>query len=437
MAAPPRVRWVVKHGLARQALRRAARRGDPVARLSTDRSVAREPYPTYELVRSRGPLVRERLLRATADHAVAVEILRSDVFRAGVDPTTAPWLLRFMLKVARDPSALGPVDPPSMLVTDAPAHTRYRKLVTQVFTAKAIAGLTARIEDIADALLDELAGLEATDLLETYANLLPVTVISEILALPVEMRTKALAWGDAAAQLLDIGMDWPTFREADAAVREINDWLRDHFVQLRDHPGEDLLSQLVAAVDHGQRLTAEELMATALLVLGAGFETTVNLIANGVVLLLENPAELALLQDDPALWSNAVEEILRFDSPVQNTIRMVREPAEIAGQSLPARSVVTVLLAGANRDPKVFTDPGRFDVRRANAREHVAFSSGAHFCLGAHLARAEGEIALRTLFRRYPDLALAGAPVRRSTRTLRGWASVPVALRGRKSVSAD
>jgi cytochrome P450 len=317
-----------------------------------------------------------------------------------------------------------------MLVTDPPAQTRYRKLVSQVFTAKAIAGLTGRIEGIAATLLDDLGGLETTDLLETYANLLPVTVISEILAVPAEMRANALAWGDAAAQLLDVGMDWATFREADAAVRDINTWLRGHFVRLRDSPGPDLLSQLVAAVDDGRHLDADELMATALLLFGAGFETTVNLIANGTVLLLEHPAERAALRDGSAPWSNAVEEILRYESPVQTTVRLAAEDVEVAGVSLPARSVVAVLLAGANRDPKVFSDPNHFDVRRPNARDHVAFSSGGHFCLGAHLARAEGEIGLRMLFERYPDLALAGVPVRRKTRTLRGWSSVPVALRG-------
>lgn len=430
MAVPPRVRWAVKHGVAGRALRRAAKQGDPVARLSTDRAVAQDPYATYELVRARGPLARERLLHATADHATAIEVLRSDSFRAGVEPGDSPALLRLALRLARDAKAIGPVDRPSMLVTDPPAHTRYRKLVTQVFTAKAIAGLTTRIEDIASTLLDDLAGLETTDLLETYANLLPVTVISEILAVPAEMRASALAWGDAAAQLLDVGMDWETFREADAAVREINTWLRGHFVQLRDAPGPDLLSQLVAAVDDGRHLDADELMATALLLFGAGFETTVNLIANGTVLLLEHPAERAELAADPSRWPNAVEEILRYESPVQTTVRLAAEDVEVGGVRLPARSVVAVLLAGANRDPKVFTDPNRFDVRRANAREHVAFSSGGHFCLGAHLARAEGEIGLRMLFERYPDLALAGVPVRRKTRTLRGWASLPVALRG-------
>lgn len=428
MAPPARLRWFVRHGVTGRILRAAAADGDPVARLTIDRSRFANPYGVYETIRDRGPLARGARFYATADHALAEQVLRSDTYLAGVDSATAPRAMRLLLRSVTDPQALGPLDPPSMLVTNPPDHTRYRALVTTVFTARAIAALSTRIEQLADELLDDLTDLDTPDLIERYAYLLPVAVLGEVLALPADVRSRARHWGNAATELLDIGMSWPAFRRADRAVRELNDWLRGHFAALRAHPGDDLLSRLVAAADEEGVITEEELMAIAGLVLVAGYETTVNLIGNGVMLLLEHPGELAALRADPAGWPNAVEEILRLESPVQSTLRLAAAPTELAGQQLAAGAIVAVFVGGANRDPAVFADPTRFDIRRENAREHLAFSRGAHFCLGAHLARAEGKIALRALFTRYPDLALAGEPTRRPTRTLRGWSAIPVEL---------
>jgi len=188
------------------------------------------------------------------------------------------------------------------------------------------------------------------------------------------------------------------------------------------------LSQLIETAQDGVRLNETELRAIAGLVLAAGFETTVNLLGNGITLLLNHPDQLADLQADPALWPNAVEEILRFDSPVQLTARTARADTTVAGTSINAGEVVVICLAAANRDPAVFPDPHRFDVRRPNAGRHLAFSGGRHFCLGAALARAEGEAGLRRFFTHYPDAQLAGAGCRRDTRVLRGWAELPVRL---------
>jgi len=266
-----------------------------------------------------------------------------------------------------------------------------------------------------------------------YASLLPVTVISEMLGVPVAMREQFLAWGDAATPSLDIGVDWPTHRSVERNLAELDAWFRGHLQDLRRSPGEDLLSSLVTAADEGgERLTQREVLATAALVFGAGFETTVNLIGNGTALLFAHPDQRQLLAGDPSLWPNAVDEILRNDSPVQRTGRRARHDTEVHGVPVAAGELLLLVLAAANRDPRVFRDPHAFDVRRPNAREHVAFSGGIHFCLGAALARMEGEVALRALFERFPDLGPAGPARRRSTIILRGYDSMPVRL-GRAS----
>jgi cytochrome P450 len=188
------------------------------------------------------------------------------------------------------------------------------------------------------------------------------------------------------------------------------------------------MSQIIQAGDEGTRLSDEELRATAGLVLAAGFETTVNLLGSGAVLLIDHPDQLAALKAEPSLWPNAVEEVLRYESPVQNTTRRAVRDTTVRGVPVRTGAFISTMIGGANRDPAVFENPHTFDVRRANAREHLSFSSGAHYCIGAALARLEGEIGLRRLFERFPDLALAGPPRRRGTRTLRGYDAIPVQL---------
>ena len=201
-----------------------------------------------------------------------------------------------------------------------------------------------------------------------------------------------------------------------------------HFEHIRRHPGDNILSTLVHAHSEEGRLSRDELTSIAMLLLAAGFETTVNLIGNGAALLTSHPGQLARLQADPALWPRAVDEVLRHDSPVQRTGRVAIRDTEVAGERMRAGSVVVIMLGGANRDPAVFTDPDVFDVTRPNAGEHIAFSSGIHYCLGAALARMEGEVGLRALFDRFPDLVPDGPPHRRPTRVLRGYDAMPVRL---------
>ncbi len=313
-------------------------------------------------------------------------------------------------------------------MTEPPDHTRYRKLVSRVFSARAVERLRGRTQQIATDLLDQLDPAQPVDLMATYCSLLPVTVIAEILGVPERDREKVLRLGAAASPSLDLGLSWTKFRQVESALREFDQWLGQHIDGLRRQPGEDLLSQLVAAQEDGVGLTDVELRSTAGLVLAAGFETTVNLLGNGIALLASNPEQRRLLAEREQLWPNAVDEVLRVDPPVFLTARMTRADTEVAGVPMPRGSVMVALLAGANRDPQVFPEPDRFDVARHNARDHLSFSAGRHFCLGAALARMEGEVGLRTLFERYPEPRLEDGALRRSTRILRGYERLPVTL---------
>jgi cytochrome P450 len=417
--------WSARHGVARAAMSRARKQGDLQAKLFGDPSVRVDPFPLYTQIRSRGPVVKGPFLAATAHHRIAGAALRSDAFGVVSDPDALPPLARWLM--TRPSRTIGPVTPPSMLAVDPPDHTRYRRLVSKVFTARAMASMRGRVGELADELLDraEQSSDGPVDLVSRYASLLPVTIIAEILGVPTEMRTQFVAWGSTAAPVLDIGLSYREYRRVDRAIRQLNEWMSGHFTRLRRDPGDDLLSRLIT---DEKDLTETELLAIAGLLLAAGFETTVNLIGNGAALLMDHPDQLAGLRADPSGWGNAVEEVLRYESPVQNTARRALRDTEVAGVRVRAGTFLSILIGGANRDPEVFDDPDRFDVRRANAREHLAFSSGAHYCLGAALARIEGEEALRRLFERYPALTPAGPGKRRPTRTLRGYDELPVRL---------
>ena len=436
MSALSRVRWFARHGLAGALLRREARRGSLDARLMTDAALRADPFATYDAIRERGLLSKGPFGLVTASHSVCANLLRSDAFGVGLRPESLPAPIGLLLRAAARGAVATPVDPPSMLAVDPPVHTRYRRLVSRVFTARAMEALRPRIELLAAELLDEMAAGAAdtgddVDLVRNYAARLPVTVIAEILGVPLAMREQFLSWGNGAAVTLDIGISYAEFRRSERDLTAMRSWMLGHFGELRRSPGDDLLSQLVAVKDDRDGMLSEdELAATAMLLLGAGFETTVNLIGNGTVALVAHPEQLEQLRGDAALWPNAVEEVLRYDSPVQRTARVATAPTRLAGSALGTGQLVVALIGGANRDPAVFDDPHRFDVSRANAREHLAFSAGVHYCLGAALARLEGEIGLRTLFERFPDLSLAGAPTRRGTRVLRGYDEIPVRLAG-------
>jgi cytochrome P450 len=380
----------------------------------------------FEEIRAAGPLARTRFGWMTTTHAAVREVLSSEDFRVGVLGSDGSALGRLVEWSSGE--HLHPVRPPSLLAVNPPEHTRYRKLVTRVFTARAVEQLRGRVQEIADGLLDALEPGGETDLVESYCGLLPVTVISEILGVPAKDLGKVLSLGSAAAPSLDLGLGWRTFRDVETALAEFDGWLGEHLDHLRRHPGDDLFSRLVAARDDGVGLTDAELKATAGLVLAAGFETTVNLLGSGIALLAAHPEQLAVLRERPELWGNTVEEVLRHDPPVLLTGRLAVRATEIAGVALPRGALVTTVLAGANRDPGVFAEPAVFDVTREGARDHVSFGAGRHHCLGASLARMEGEIGLRAIFARFPGLRVLPGGRRRETRILRGYEYLPAAL---------
>jgi len=250
-------------------------------------------------------------------------------------------------------------------------------------------------------------------------------VIAELLGVPAQRKEEFLRWGAAAAATLDPGLPLRRYLEAERALRALHAFLRAHFARLRRDPGEDLVSRLVGLPEE-EALTERELHATVMLLLGAGFETTVNLLGNAVVALDAHRDQWDALAADPAGWDGAVEEVLRWDSPVQITGRTAKPGAAADGRPIPPGQRVTVFLGAANRDPEVFPDPARFDVTRANSRDHLAFSAGIHYCLGAGLARLEAVTALRMLTERLPRLRVAGIPERRDLQTLRGFEHLPV-----------
>lgn len=426
-------RWVAIHGAVRALMKLQGLRGDPLGRLIASHGRGIDPYPLMEEIRARGPLVRTPFTWVSVDHGLCREVLRDKRF--GVTAPSSmdlPEPLPSVIAWTDDAGVANPVEPPAMVVVDPPEHTRYRQLVAQSFTPRAIDKLNTRVVDVTEHLIERLTDLPRPDLIADFASQLPVAIIAEILDLPPDSHPRMLRWGHSGAPLLDLGIGWRTYRRAITTLRGADLELRERFHQLRaSEPGDHPFSRLAA----DGSLTDHEFTANAALLIGAGFETTVNLIGNGVVALLRHPDQLERLRTDPGLWPSAVEEILRFDSPVQMTARTALCDVEVGGQRIAGGETVALLLAGANRDPQVFADPASFDISRPNARDHLAFASGIHACLGAALARIEGTTALRSLFEAFPDLQLTAPPQPRGLVTLRGFARLPVELGARNVAS--
>jgi len=405
----------------------AAKKGDLPGRLIVESGTVEtaDLVGLFDAARASGPLHKGRFSFTTATQSTVKEILTSPDFRTGIVRTGGPFE---KLRAWSDIDMLGPLSPPSLLVTEPPDHTRYRKLVTRVFTVRAVEKLRGRTEQIANALLDDLDPDAPAELISSYCARLPLTVITEILGVEPADQERVLRFGTAAAPSLDLGLSWQSFRDVEAALADFDNWLTNHLERLRAHPGDNLMSKLVAEKEEGVGLTDAELKATAGLVLAAGFETTVNLLGNAIALFDAHPDQLDRLHKEPELWPNAVDEVLRIDPPVLLTGRMALRDTTVAGMRVPEGALVSTLLAGANRDPEVFADPDAFDVGRENAGEHMSFSAGRHYCLGASLARMEGEVGLRTLYARYPNLSLTPGARRRTTRILRGFDVLPARL---------
>jgi len=315
--------------------------------------------------------------------------------------------------------------PSSMLMMDPPDHTRLRKLVSKAFTPRTVERLRPHVAELVTEMLDEVDP-SGFDLISGLGFPLPVTVICEMLGVPAEDRHLFGPWSSDASRMLDGDLDDATIQRGIMAFMQLVNYLNGIFEERRAAPRDDLLSALLAAEEEGDRLSEEELRSTVVLLFVAGHETTMNLIGNGTVAMLRQRDQWERLVADPSLAPGAVEECLRFDGPVHLTGRTATVPSVVAGVEIePGQGLVT-LLAAANRDPARFPDPDRLDITRPD-NQHLTFSHGIHYCLGAALARLEGQEVFKALAQRFPTLELTAEPVHREHFVLRGYQAVHVA----------
>jgi cytochrome P450 len=363
-----------------------------------DPAVLADPHPALAALRESGPVHRIDMRMGLP---VWVVTRYDDVLAALSDP-----------RLSNDPHNAGALEETlrgdflsrSLIGTDPPEHTRLRRLVAKAFTARRVEGLRPRVQEIADALLDRITPRGSADLVGEFALPLPITVIGELLGVPEADRDRFRGWTD---EMLDRPFDPGSDIARVTEGRErMHGYLSDLVAAKRTYPADDLLTDLVQASDEGERLDAQELLAMTFLLLIAGYVTTVSLVGNGTLALLRRPDQLERLRADPSLVPQAVEELLRFDGPVNPGLtRFALEDLEIGGVRIPRGDMVLLAIAAADRDPDRFPDPDRLDVGAADPG-HLAFGHGIHYCLGAPLARLEGQVAFTALLARLPDLAL-------------------------------
>jgi cytochrome P450 len=388
-----------------------------------------DPYPLYAMLRASNPVFR---LPIPVETGAGVWLLtrHADVERVLKDASFSAQRRRadvFRLYAGELPVALveGPGGTASMLMQDPPEHTRLRGLVNKAFTPRRIAELAPRIEQLMGEILDEVLERGELDLVHDVAEPVPAIVIAELLGVPPEDHRQFREWSsELIARLPAFGQGQG---EALTALERILDYLRGQIARRRRSPGDDLLSALIAARDQRDALSEDEMVATAFLLLIAGHETTTNLIGNGTLALLRSPGELERLRAEPGRLGNAIEEMLRYDSPVQATVRVATEETRLGDHELAPGALVIVSLGAANRDPAVHPEPDRFDVTRDPIR-HLSFGFGTHFCLGASLARLEARCVFRALLERTQRLELATDETLRyrPNPLLRGLAELPL-----------
>jgi cytochrome P450 len=385
------------------------------------------PYPVFRQLRAQTPVWKAPFGRwFLTGYDDTVMLLRDRRFGKDYEDPDA-LIRRFGPTALQEPAVVELSH--MMLMRDPPDHTRLRGLVTKAFTARRIEALRDSIQRLTDRLLDKVIPLGRMDAIRDLAFPLPVLVICELLGIPEADRARFVTGESSGAALLNPTP--PTRAELDhanAGTIESGAYFEALFEQRRRDPQDDLITQLVQAEEAGDRLTTAELRANVSLLFAAGHETTVNLIGNGLYSLLRHPAQWQILRDDPSLVPNAIEEILRFESPVQAVGRTAAEPLELHGVKLEKNAIVVSLVGAANRDPAVFEDPERFDVTRKDLRP-LSFGGGIHFCLGAQLARIEAAVVLETVLRRLPTLRLLDQahPKWRPSFILRGLTELPVA----------
>lgn len=384
-----------------------------------DESFRANPYPVYRRYREADPVHWS----GGPDHQGAGTwylFRHADVMAALKDPN----LVRHSRILPPDP--LQTILATWMLFRNPPDHTRLRSLVSKAFTRQMAERLQPAIQDTADFLLDRVASDGEMELMAHYASPLPLIVIAELLGIPSGDRESLRRWTMDLALGIDVGPSEAALARATASTLELIDYLRTIVAARRRVRKDDLISALIAAEEDGDELTEDELLSMCVLLLSAGHETTVNLIGNGSLALLCRPDAWTRLRSDVSCTDTAVDELLRFDCPVQMTFREARDDGEIGGVRIHQGDIVAMLLGAANRDPEQFANPDTLDLARP-INKHGAFGMGIHFCLGSHLARLEGRIAFRTLADRLPELALSGKPVlRREGITFRGLKALPV-----------
>ncbi len=379
------------------------------------------PYPAYAALRAEDPVhfsmaIQAWVLTAYED---CERVLRDhETFSSSSD--TASGQLATVLQQQRREFPLGEV--PTVLNSDPPVHTRLRTLLNRAFTPRTIEGLRPRIEEIAASLLadaDRAPG-GRFDAVTGFAQPLPIIVIAELLGVPAGDRDRFKEWSTAIANATNVLNTPKVLANARQATVELIAYMDEVVAQRRAAPGADIMTALVQAEEDGERLSHDELLAFSILLLLAGHETTTNLIGNGLLALTEHPVEAARLRAEPELLPSAVEEFLRYDSSVQGAVRFARETAEVGGRTIEAGSTLLLLLGSANRDPAQFPEPDTLDIARSPNR-HLSFGRGIHFCLGAPLARLEGDVAFRALLDRFPEPRVAeGGAERAGTLVLRG-----------------
>lgn len=394
---------------------------------------AADPYPAYAVDRAAEPVQQTPFGPwIVFDHATSMRLLRDttmsvDVRKAieisGVDPRNRTKVLAELL----------PDRPPredtSILNIDPPDHTRLRKLVSSVFTPRRVADLRPLIERIVDGHLDAVAERGEMDLIADLAFPLPFTVISEMLGIPESDRDQVRDWSHTLVRILDFTIGPEELVQCLLAGEAMREHLSEVIAWKRRNPADDLLTALLRAEDDGDVLTDTELLDQVTVLFIAGHETTVNLIGNGTWALLRNRSQLELLRDDPSVEATAIDELLRYDSPVQMSRRIALESVEIGGHIVDPGTFVLTCLGSANRDPEVFGDDADvLDLRRTDAARHLSFGSGTHHCLGASLARLEGTVAISRLVRRFGALEAIGEPVWNGRLVLRGMDRLDLAL---------
>jgi cytochrome P450 len=403
----------------------------PVKKVVFSEEILQDPYPTYARLLEEGPL---HYVDVGSKWAVWSVFSHAECSSVAKDPRLSAkraqqMLLPLPLSRQAEFSELARMLGLWLIFMDAPEHTRLRKLLNKGFSPAAIEGLRPQVEIIVDRMLQPLPRGSEVDLMREFANSMPVRIISEMLGVPQELHDTFVNWSRAIAVFR--GSPNRTVEQAQAAqdaLFELTDFFRQTVAERRRNKGTDLISLLIDIEEEGEVLTEEELYAQCIALLFAGHETTRNLIGNGMYTLLQYPQETAELREKPEMIRTAVEELLRYESPVQFTARVLKEDIEICGQRIPKKWSILCMLGAANRDPKRFEGPNRLDLKRLN-NQHLAFSAGPHACIGGQLARLEGQVALLNLVRRFPKMKLTGLrPEWASTFGFRGIKSLPVIL---------